>query len=192
MTHAGAWAGDTARSPSRLREATTPPSALRAPTRTAPVRLAIALLGLPAPPAGGRLPTAVAAIPRLRRDRRKRLLAAFQQTPPRPRPRRPTRRLPRTKIWLIVGRAHGRGLSSPAGQVPEESFDPLLRGERTPTAAAPPALSPSLYPRSRAGCHGDRRAATAGFRVWVWTPTLATQMTGAFSRRTRPPSYLCR
>ena len=70
MTHAGAWAGVTARAPSclrRLRQATASTTALRAPTRPAPGRLAIALLGLPAPPPGGRLPTAVAAVPRLRR-----------------------------------------------------------------------------------------------------------------------------
>ena len=106
----------------RLRQATPPTTALRAPTRPAPGRLPIALLRLPAPPPGGRLPTAVAAVPRLRRERREGLAAAFQQTLPRPRPRRPTWRLPRMGIWSIVGRAHGRRLSSSAGQVSEESF----------------------------------------------------------------------
>ena len=106
----------------RLRQAPAPPTALRAPTRPAPGRLPIALLRLPAPPPGGRLPTGVAAgtapaAPRARRTGRS-LSAAL----PRPRPRSPTRRLRRTGIWSIVGRAHRRRLSSSAGQVSEESF----------------------------------------------------------------------
>ena len=152
----------------RLRQATPPPTALRAPTRPAPDRLPIALLGLPAPPPGGRLPTAVAAVPRLRHHGREGLAAAFQQTSPRPRPW-PTRRLRRIEIWSIVGRAHGRRLSSSAGQVSEESF--YLSSEANARLLRP-RLPPHLVTllKTRDGCHRARGPATAGPRQWLWPP----------------------
>lgn len=152
----------------RLRQATPPTTALRAPTRPAPGRLPIALLRLPAPPPGGRLPTAVAAVPRLRHQGREGLAAAFQQTLPRPRPRPPTWRLRRMGIWSIVGRAHRRRLSSSAGQVSEESFTlsseanaRLLRPRLPPYLVTllkgfinslPPSVDPATSALPTAGC----------------------------------------
>lgn len=139
----------------RLRQALAPTTALRAPTRPALGRLAIALLGLPAPPPGGRLSAAVAAVPGLGGAGREGLAAAFQQTLPRSRPRRPPRRLPWTGIWPIVGRAHGRGL--PPQRVKSRRRACTLSSEanaRLRRTRLPPHRVTLL--KNGNGCHGCR------------------------------------
>ena len=143
------------------------PATLRAATRPPPHRLAIPLLRFPPTPARGRPAAGLAAIPRLRPHGRKPAVAALQQTPPRPRPTRPTTALRCTKIYSIVRRAHGRGLYLPGGSSLGGELLSLLRG----VVPQPPMLA-RLRPETLSDFHRrlHRRAVRdRPFRSAAWT-----------------------
>src|SRR5579862_8402415 len=87
-------------------------SALTVPLLLARRRLPVSLLGFKARPFSCRFPAPLAAITLTRLPRMEALVAAFEQTPPHPRPTCPalvpTSRLIFARVCNSLGRAHGR------------------------------------------------------------------------------------